>query len=417
MPQVVQFPSGHQVSFPDSLSPKDLSQAASNVWSVLGREVKAAGSALNPASLVQTVTAPMTDDEKADFAGHTPLPGEVSAERLLGRPIVTAGKWYRDALSGKVPDAYEQALSVAPEAIGGAGGAVVGGKALDTALGSASESVTPKRVVPVELGDARQVGDNIEHTIYVNREPVGLVNARIKNGSAEINWIGDKSMLPDEGLTNQLGPSAIKQMRAQFKDMHPEVKSISGIRIGGARGNQARTVTVNADLAGDAPEAPDAQPPAFAAVSPPTEAAPDLLMNTPAIPKFDTAATGGLPPRVATNLVNLYETAKPSFMTKEFPFEHSFVFNKEGMPGTITSSHSTMDNVVKLWPNTAGIVHSHPIGSDPKPSRADIDIAMKKKIPNYVLSRNQLWVATPDGKTRQVADVKYDNGQLQVNYR
>lgn len=53
--------------------------------------------------------------------------------RTVAKPVATAIDWYKDVARGKVPNAYEQALSVGPEAMGTAGGAEIAGK-LTTSL-------------------------------------------------------------------------------------------------------------------------------------------------------------------------------------------------------------------------------------------------------------------------------------------
>lgn len=123
-----------------------------------------------------------------------------------------------------------------------------------------------------------------------------------------------------------------------------------------------------------------------------------------------------LPIAVETRLSELYQHAATSFMDPASNTEHSFIYNNGGNPGSITSSHESNKNSVVVYPNTAGIVHSHPMQSLAHPSSADVDVAKHAKVPNYVLSRNELWVATPDGKTQQIANVDWKDGKMQLNY-
>lgn len=131
---------------------------------------------------------------------------------------------------------------------------------------------------------------------------------------------------------------------------------------------------------------------------------------TPAYHQF------ALSPAIEGRLSELYQHAATSFMDPDANIEHSFIYNNGGNPGNITSSHESNKNSVVVYPNTAGIVHSHPMRSLAHPSQADIDIAKHAKVPNYVLSRNELWVAMPDGKTQQVANVAWKDGKMQLNY-
>jgi hypothetical protein len=150
-PVNVQYPGGHVVTFP---SEQVAQQAAPSVWQQLkslpevqtfGRELSAFGSAVNPVNLAKGIykaaADPLTPEEQEEFHGHIRIPGEVAVERLTSAPIVRAANWYKDAVTGKVPDAYEQALSVAPEGVGTAGGTVVLGKAIENTVNAAKTRI------------------------------------------------------------------------------------------------------------------------------------------------------------------------------------------------------------------------------------------------------------------------------------
>jgi hypothetical protein len=47
---------------------------------------------------------------------------------ITAQPVEVAAKWYADAAKGKIPNAYEQALAVLPEAMGAGGAGVVSPK-------------------------------------------------------------------------------------------------------------------------------------------------------------------------------------------------------------------------------------------------------------------------------------------------
>src|SRR5205807_8227689 len=74
------------------------------------------------------------------------------------QPGMVAARWYRDAAQGKIPNPVEQALDVAPEAMGAGAAAPVAGKLLESA---------PAAVPPVVRGVARganKVLRSEEHT-------------------------------------------------------------------------------------------------------------------------------------------------------------------------------------------------------------------------------------------------------------
>ncbi len=105
----------------------------SGFWDTLSREGKSFTGTIAgiPSAVYHAFSEPPMQDEK-DRWGAEEVAGPkrvgLGLHRLITAPVETAGKWYSDAFSGKIPLAYEQALSVAPEAIGSAAGSVVAGK-------------------------------------------------------------------------------------------------------------------------------------------------------------------------------------------------------------------------------------------------------------------------------------------------
>ena len=79
--------------------------------------------------------------------------------------------------------------------------------------------------------------------------------------------------------------------------------------------------------------------------------------------------------------------------------EHSFTVNADGSVQPIESSNSTQTNTVTVPAGTQAIIHTHPNGTLPSPGPSDIPAAKAAHCPNYELSRDQLWVANPDGTT------------------
>jgi hypothetical protein len=119
------------------------SSVTTGVGDTLGREIKSFAQTLNPVNIAKSAyhaaADPVTADEKAQF-GKDAYKDAGPAGRLLGRtivaPIMTAGKYYKDVAQGKRGDASAvetEMLENAPEAIGQAGGTVVGGKLIDSA--------------------------------------------------------------------------------------------------------------------------------------------------------------------------------------------------------------------------------------------------------------------------------------------
>lgn len=122
----------------------------SGFWDTLGREGKSMGENIAgiPAAVYHAFADPPTQDEKAKFGADEvagPKRVGLGIHRLAVAPVETAAGWYSDALRGKIPGAYEQALSVAPEAMGGGAAGVVAPKlaaAIPGAAGAVSDAAT-----------------------------------------------------------------------------------------------------------------------------------------------------------------------------------------------------------------------------------------------------------------------------------
>jgi hypothetical protein len=54
--------------------------------------------------------------------------------------------------------------------------------------------------------------------------------------------------------------------------------------------------------------------------------------------------------------------------------------------------------------NAVGVVHTHPVQRDSKPSPADITMAKKLNIHVYTVSRKGLWMSTPNGEISRIMD-------------
>lgn len=138
-----------------------------------------------------------------------------------------------------------------------------------------------------------------------------------------------------------------------------------------------------------------------------------MAKNKPA----PTPTPAKLPPAVEARLTDLYKMAASSYLDPAITDEHSFVWNKFGNPGNIGSTHESDHDHLVITPGyTSGLIHTHPVSVDFRPSDGDVDTAKKAGINNYVLSQRQLWVASPDGTRSKVADVSFRDGKLSLSY-
>lgn len=97
------------------------------------------------------------------------------------------------------------------------------------------------------LGKARNMGKGvIEHPILDKEgNPAGVLNVTIDGKNAKINFVGSPDM-NSQALSGKIGLRGLKNLQEEFISEHPSVESFSGKRIGGARGNAMRDVTVPA---------------------------------------------------------------------------------------------------------------------------------------------------------------------------
>jgi len=96
----------------------------------LGRELKTLGGNIAgiPSIAYHAAMDPVTPEERARYGASADLglgPVGRFVDRTAIQPAMNAAEWYTNAARGRIPNAYEQALDVAPEAIGtGAAGAL-----------------------------------------------------------------------------------------------------------------------------------------------------------------------------------------------------------------------------------------------------------------------------------------------------
>lgn len=138
-------PAPEQIGHPQT--PEELKSALSKLpefqplgvgdyLSTLGREAKAAASVIP--GIYHAFADPDTQEETARLKARYPngVPEGLSGpgisrgmDRMVAQPAINAASWYKQLIQGKIPNASEQALDVAPEAVGGAAGSMLLGKA------------------------------------------------------------------------------------------------------------------------------------------------------------------------------------------------------------------------------------------------------------------------------------------------
>ena len=119
------------------------------------------------------------------------------------------------------------------------------------------------------------------------------------------------------------------------------------------------------------------------------------------------------PPPIVECINNLYQEHGIVLMSSLHE-EFSFTYNNTDGCSPAHSDYEFNHNHVTIWGNTAGIVHTHPRDTSPRPSDGDVQTARLAKVPNYVLSAMELWVVLPDGSTHRVAWVQNKHGILQL---
>lgn len=150
----------------------------------LKREVKAAGGAISgiPSAIYHAFSEPPTPEERAEFNGDVDGAKRIGLgiHRLTTAPLEVAAKWYGDVAQGKVPNAYEQALSVAPEAVGSAGGTVLAGKMIQEAPGAISKGAQVVKSLP----DAIRPGAIVEAARNITPKQAAQVAGGVSGGVA-----------------------------------------------------------------------------------------------------------------------------------------------------------------------------------------------------------------------------------------
>jgi len=118
-------------------------------------------------------------------------------------------------------------------------------------------------------------------------------------------------------------------------------------------------------------------------------------------------------PEVSSAMDRLYIRAAMTYAGFS-KVEFHFTVHADGTTSDVTGSNESQGDRVVLTAGDMAIFHTHPAGCDPRPSPDDVKVAQHAGIPNYVLSRDALWVATPDGKIVKVGNVTSKHGHIMV---
>ena len=173
---------------------------------------------------------------------------------------------------------------------------------------------------------------------------------------------------------------------------------------------------------GSADVAPAVTPSALTGTPNPSIA--DALGTTkPEMPKMATGRDYLDNPASFNGLNQLYKTAGPSlFMVpsagrqlgeKLVPIaqDGSFGVTSTGEDGR--ADNGKMHATATIPSDSQAIIHTHPAGQDPLPSDADYATATKIGKPNFVMTKDAIYVAMPGGSTKnpiKVADIKPGKG-------
>lgn len=120
-------------------------------------------------------------------------------------------------------------------------------------------------------------------------------------------------------------------------------------------------------------------------------------------------------PSTIEGLSRMYDEATPSFMplrasTKPAP-ERLVPIRSTGLLGDTTlgedakDSRGGMSDKAAIPSDSMAIIHTHPFRVEPEPSPQDEKTASNAGMPNFVMSRDAIYVAPPNGKNIKVADI------------
>jgi hypothetical protein len=126
-------------------TPDTNAQPEPSFLNTLGREASStvSGIAGIPGGIYHAIADPATPEESQELQSKGLDPNstlDLAGHRMVAHPLQVAADWYKGVAQGKVPSAYEQALSVAPEAMGAGAAGVLGSKLIESAPGAAKSA-------------------------------------------------------------------------------------------------------------------------------------------------------------------------------------------------------------------------------------------------------------------------------------
>ena len=141
-----------------------------------------------PSFLYHSITDPLSEEEKKDFEGRTRIPGEVTAERLLGaRQIVEAGKDYANPETRK--QILKAAPSLVPEALGAGTGAYVGGELAGRGLAELKSKLPAPKAEATRQFAQRLTGtgkEAVEEQVRAKAKAADVKASRVAEQNAKI---------------------------------------------------------------------------------------------------------------------------------------------------------------------------------------------------------------------------------------
>ncbi len=189
----------------------------------LAREIHAAGQALNPITQIPAMFHAAIDKPQ-DSQQAAEESGAEAGGAMSGMPPVLSRLLYRTAVkpvanavedysSGRVTP--EAALNVAPEALGGAGGTVVGGKMLDSLVGAATRAagssggLLPKSPLHDIVSDTySKAGDHLAASLRSNTKVDVPAEAKIAAPAIE-EGLNDRG-ISTQDFNGRNGPQALQ---------------------------------------------------------------------------------------------------------------------------------------------------------------------------------------------------------------
>lgn len=121
------------------------------------------------------------------------------------------------------------------------------------ATGQSRPAVSAAPAPKVELGPGAEGLMGTTRSVTVNGKTLGSITYEIKGDTAVIHNIGGPKGNYDV-MSNTLGRRGVRAIQDQLMAAHPEIKQFEGIRVGGARGEEGRSVRVSAPSAAEPTE-------------------------------------------------------------------------------------------------------------------------------------------------------------------